>query len=620
MKTWIRRRFSERRHDERGAILILSAVFLIVMVLATALAVDIGLEGVDKRNDHKVADLAALDGARALASSVIPCVDAVRFAAATVAANQSALRNGFNPLASGNSVKLDVGTWDPVARTYTTVDPGVACTANAVHVVVGSVTHYQFQPLSQTMSVDAVATANEVVQPQPPPTTTTTTPPASSSMYGGFELGSFLATIDSTQAALLDEVVCQKLAGVSLPNVGALPVSCPNFNLSAASWQGLGNANITMDELGKALAANGVIGSPSQVGGATVQVDQLFKATGDVLKNNGDTGDATVMYNLAQGVSGSFSQPIPKLVDQQGSQGSAFAATQPVNVAKLIIGSVTTQIANGTNALAVADTGISVPNAISGLNLAVVQGPSSYDGPLSATGSPVITSTQLSGATSTKSGLNIQLNSLPVSILGLTGVTVSGTVTLAMTGAGAQGQIQNPVCVTSVKGWVLPQPYHTSVTGSSLTLNIPLQAPLGVAVTASQDVTSNPATKPFNNPADFNQDWRVGATNLQFSNLNYGVTVNGTLPLGLGATLQQVEDAVSSKLNSTVALFDTPLSKLYRELGIAVGGADYTATYFRNEETSGADAPCPSATTTTVPAPTTTTTTSTTVPGPVLVK
>ena len=93
----------------------------------------IGLEGVDKRNDHRVADLAALDGARALNSAVLPCVDAVRFAAATLAANQSALRNGFNPLGSGNSLSLDVGTWDPVARTYTQVDPGVACNANAVH-------------------------------------------------------------------------------------------------------------------------------------------------------------------------------------------------------------------------------------------------------------------------------------------------------------------------------------------------------------------------------------------------------------------------------------------------------------------------------------------------------
>src|SRR5206468_6222768 len=119
MKTWMWRRLSERRQDERGAILILSALFLVVMVLAAALALDIGLEGVDKRSDHRVADLAALDAARALNDTVLPCVDATRFATATLAANQSALRNGFNPLASGNSLSLDVGTWNPATKIYT---------------------------------------------------------------------------------------------------------------------------------------------------------------------------------------------------------------------------------------------------------------------------------------------------------------------------------------------------------------------------------------------------------------------------------------------------------------------------------------------------------------------
>jgi hypothetical protein len=391
-----------------------------------------------------------------------------------------------------------------------------------------------------------------------------------------------------------------------LPNVGALASSCPKFNLSAVSWQGLGNASITMDALGKALAANGVIGSPDQVGGATVQADQLFKATGDALTQQGDTADAQVTYNLGQGVSGSHPVQIKKVVDQQGSQGSAFAATHPVNVADLIVGSATTQIANGTNALAVLDTGISVPNASSGLNLAVVQAPSSYDGPLP---SPLVTTSQLSSATSTKSGLNMQLNNLPVSIPGLTGVTLSGTVTVAMTGAGAQAQMQNPVvCLTSVYGSVQPQPFHTAVTGTSLTLNVPL-SPLSVGVSAAQDVTSAGAAKTFNYSADFNKDWRVGSTSLQFRGLNYSVTVNGTIPLG--TTLATIQQQVSSAVNSTVAQFDGPLSNLYRELGLAVGGADFTATHFENLDTSGNNAPCPSSTTTT---------TSTTVPGPVLVK
>jgi uncharacterized membrane protein len=619
MTTWVRRRLSERRNDERGAILVLSALFLIVMVLAAALAIDIGLEGVDKRSDHRVADLASLDGARALNDTVLPCVDAVRFAAATLAANQSALRNGFNPLASGNRLTLDVGTWDPAAKTYTPVDPGVACTANAVHVVVNSVTHFEFQPMTQTLSAEAYAVQNLGIVPTPPPPPP---PPPTGTSEGGFSVGSFLATITSSQAALLNEVVCQALTGQQLPNIGALAVNCPKFNLSAASWQGLANTSVTMDELGKALAANGAIGSPDQVGGATVQADKLFQATGDALTQKGDTGHAQVMYNLAQGVSGSRSVSIPKLVSQQGAQGSAFAATQPVNVANLVIGSATAQIANGQNALAVIDTGLSVPGvSSSGLNLAVIQAPQSYYGPWA---SPQITTSQLSNTTATKSGLNLQLNNLPIGIPGLSGISLSGGMAVALTGAGATAEMPAGVCGTSIDTKVALNPYHTSVTGGTLTLNVPLSAPLSVSITAAQDVSGgSPATHTFSFPTAFSDPgnpgadnpWHTGSTSLRFDQLQYTITVNGTIPLG--TTLQTIQQQIATTVNSTIAQFDAPLNTVFRELGIAVGGADVWATQLTNLDANGNALPCSSSTTTSIP---TTTTTTPAQAAPVLVK
>jgi uncharacterized membrane protein len=297
-------------------------------------------------------------------------------------------------------------------------------------------------------------------------------------------------------------------------------------------------------------------------------------------------------------------------------------------VANLVIGSATGQIANGSKALAVLDTGISVPGvSSSGLNLAVVQAPSSWYGtPLNP--SPTLTTSQLSSQTSTKSGLQLQVSNLPVTIAGIPGATISGTVNVSLTGAGAQAHTMNPVCGTSFDIVAQPQPFHTSVTGSGLTLTIPLGSPLSVGVTAAQDVTSNPATKTFNFPTDFsdlgnpgaNKPWHVGSTTLQFSQLNYGITVNGTIPLG--TTLPLIQQAVSSAVNSTVAQFDPKLDALFRELGLAVGGADVWATQMKYLDPNGNPAPCSSpTTTTTAPPPTTTTTTTTPAQNaPVLVK
>lgn len=55
-----------RASGERGSVLILSTVCLVIAMLAAALAVDLGRLASDKRTDQKIADLAALDAARDL--------------------------------------------------------------------------------------------------------------------------------------------------------------------------------------------------------------------------------------------------------------------------------------------------------------------------------------------------------------------------------------------------------------------------------------------------------------------------------------------------------------------------------------------------------------------------
>src|SRR5438128_1310886 len=130
---------AEREH---GSIMIMAAAAAVVMILAAALAVDIGRQALDKRNDRRVADLASLDTVRAL-DDVNPCNSSTLQAHLVDVATQSANRNGYKlpDTADGHSLSVVAGTFSngtfaPVAD---------ACTATAVQVTVGSTTVYQFQ-------------------------------------------------------------------------------------------------------------------------------------------------------------------------------------------------------------------------------------------------------------------------------------------------------------------------------------------------------------------------------------------------------------------------------------------------------------------------------------------
>jgi len=551
---------SARRDDERGAILVMSVLFIVVMVVACALAIDLGFQAQDRRDDHKVADLVSLDASRSLDDLNGPgCTDALQQQHVDAAAVESATRNGFDTTSAGRTLApVEIGNVDPNTKVFTPAGSGQKCWPNshAVRVTVGSVTTYRFLPGNQTQSAKALSEYGGS--------------PPSSSIGGGFTLGSYLANVDSTQAAVLDSIVCQALKGISIPGPSSLAVSCPQFNLSAASWQGLANTNVSMSELGHYLAANGVIASPDEVYGATVGADQLFKASGDALQNRQppETAEATVMYNLGNGVSGSKPVSIPKLVDQQGQQNSAVAETKSVNLGGLLLGAATAQIANSQNAVAVLNTGLAVPGISNvGLNLAVIQAAQSVVcGPATCPTPPLTTS---------------QLN-LPVTIPGLLSpAALSGQVTVSLTGAGASAQLTGADCVTNpgINVTVDPQPYDFAVnSGAALNLTVGGLPVSSIGVSAAQTVNGASQTAPFAYDGATKTftpvSQRLGSGDLNFNGLSYNVSVNGT-PLGILPST--VSTAVASSVKAALASLNAPMQNLYRELGLNVGGADTKA-------------------------------------------
>src|SRR5205085_6871777 len=112
-----------RKADESGSILVLSVVGVILAVISTALAVDLGRLAQEKRSDQKVADIAALDASRDLtqacarakasvvrngfAASVLTCVDPATSSTGDVILG-NIVSGSFTPSATGSAVKVKV--------------------------------------------------------------------------------------------------------------------------------------------------------------------------------------------------------------------------------------------------------------------------------------------------------------------------------------------------------------------------------------------------------------------------------------------------------------------------------------------------------------------------------
>ncbi|MEA2703241.1 MAG: hypothetical protein QOD63_1186, partial [Actinomycetota bacterium] len=230
-----------RRRDERGAMLVLSAVGLVVALIFTALAVDIGFLAADKRTDQKIADLAALDASRDLAG---------------VAANCSAPPSGSGPLcpavvsATRNFRATDAAT---------TISAQLVSRDGAGDYIADSVGKYvrvtvasprkPFFPFvsSNTRTVKAVAVAGNLPEAE-------------------ISVGSTLASVD-VQKSFLDPILGPML-GLS------------TLNMNAVSYGGLVGGNVDLKALQTNLLAMGYdVGTTDKLLNTSIKASDLLSAT-----------------------------------------------------------------------------------------------------------------------------------------------------------------------------------------------------------------------------------------------------------------------------------------------------------------------------------------------------
>ncbi len=323
---------ARRRSGERGVAVIMTAGFMLLGILALALVVDTGRLYMEKRSLQRVADLAALE-----AASLNGCVlnaegdlPVQQFAAA------SARRNGF----SGNGTRLlaQCGDLAPTGGEYNPAN-FVAGDGRIAQVEVWRTVPASLVAggmFSEPIELYARAAARRGGLPE-----------------AALTIRSTLATVDSTQGALLNAVVGGLLGGA--------------VNLSVGSWNGLLGTDIKLLSYLDLLAVDlGLdVGDYDAVLGTEVSVGRLLDVAVDALSQgagSGSTADinAAILGLNGLGLSIPGATPLVKLGDllnvQTGTDAAGLGAD--VNLLQLVQGSI--QLANGESAV-VGNLPITIP-------------------------------------------------------------------------------------------------------------------------------------------------------------------------------------------------------------------------------------------------------------------
>lgn len=264
---------------ERGALIIIAAMLLTLMAMATALSLDISGRVAELRRDQAVADLAALDASRALLSnpalvSTFACASAYR----NHANNATCSQPGYSEAATAGTYVSGAG-----------FSPGGS--NNAVSVTVTTPYHDFFGGTSASLSRTAVAT---------------------SAANGQFAIGSTLLNV---QAGL----------------------GSAGIHLTAVGYRGLATGNVTLGALATQLGFAAL--TPDQVLTSSVSLPAMINASAALLGNG--TAAGLELTTLAGSISGSLSSASVQVGQALGLKaGTGVGLGTTVNLLQAVSGSV----------------------------------------------------------------------------------------------------------------------------------------------------------------------------------------------------------------------------------------------------------------------------------------
>jgi len=523
-RSWIRPA-SARRRGESGVIAIVtSLITCFTLVPLAAVAVDIGVQRVARRDIQAVADLVSLDLARQLDGRTAQVIEG----GLQTLADKSASRNsaaGSDPIVvTAQLGVVDEAAFDPAdPDAYFTPVSGVAV-PNAVKVRASTAVDFSLRSGKGNVWRTSIAKSQK---------------------YTCFSLGSFALNMSSAQSLLLNHLLNDAL------------------NLSAVSYTGLANAEITY----RGLAAQLGVGTPSELASlSNLSLNELFLASAEVLQaEGGEAADVTLLNQLATAnLSALAHVTFGDILDLHTAPESALDAS--VNVLDLV--STAAFVANGTNALAIPTLTAGIPNVSSvTASLKVIEKP--QDG-CHQVGDTVRTS---------QVDLDITFNLVNLNVLAL--VVAETKLSVHVSLAEALGTLTNIECGTpygidlSVASSLSQLSTHLEITLKTLGLPI---ATVDVMPTTNAPATTS--TIQFRNPPDPYDVAKGTGSGVALSTISLttadisvlglplGVTTGGLLTGIVGTILTPI---VNPLIANTNAILLGPLADL---LGLTLAGAD----------------------------------------------
>ena len=552
MINWYRRRMAVGRGDpERGAVLLVVAIAMVVMIGATALAIDIGQVTNNNRTLQASADVISLDVARAVNGQTAAALSGAS-GPVTLAVQASATRNNV----TFSTVTVELGTtsgstFTPIATPVLNgAVQSVTSTAvpTAVRITTLGTVDFAFRPGGSTSNRKAVATQAGIA---------------------GISVGSFLARVD-TSTGLLNSVLGSFIGG----------------NLTLVGYTGIAAGSVNLGQLRTQLA----FGTVDQLLAADITYRNFLNATAAALSAKGDPTSLTAragVIALAAAANPALDLKLGDLIKVANGSGNS-AADVDLNVFQLA--TMAAQVANGSNALS-ATLATSSLGGLGGLlnssgnsvQLKVIEPPQIAIGPAAQDSS----GNWVTKARTAQVRLYINLRPL--------GNVLGGILNLPIVveAAAAEASLRGITCVTPHDSSTVS--VHTDAQAvrarvgtladiNATTPNVTDATILNVIglvrVTGRADVaaSSSATDLTFHGPFDWDNTQTVGSNSLGLGNLIMTQPLNLTLqalglPLGLGGVL----GSVLGLLNPILDVIDEGLlDPILSGLGISLGGGDVT--------------------------------------------
>ena len=602
--------------EDRGAIIPMVAMLLVVLIPSTAIAVDLGMQRVVRRDMQALADVVALDLVRLVDGRTAAQINSGYNGLPTLAAAlaKSVSRNA-DVLGEPPQVTAKLAFMDPTThRLDTVIGPG----GNPVtKVATGSEVPTALEVRAQGGIDFAFApgqgNAARIAIAVPAPSTC-------------FRLGSFALGVDLNDSDLLNAL---------MPGL----INNSTFSAGLVGYQGLASANIDLLDLVGVHSLG--VASPDallELGGLTL--GQFYAAVASALQaNGGDSASVSLLQTLSTKANLTSHIAIRDVLDIESGNTAALAAS--FNVLDLVVGAA--YAANGTNSLAVPGLATQLPG-LTNLMTSVIVGdkPKLACGSkgraraqtgqvdLTVSGNLADVSTSLVGPSSLTSNLGPLGATVGGLLSGITSGVISGGPITARTHvasevhlARAEGLLTNIVCgdATStsnaegidvaVSASVLSSMRTEQTVAISGSLNLRITTLLGLSVniaTITIDLSTNQSasttqgtttsTVSFRHPEDPYGTPKSFGSGIVLNNLapptvsntakvsvdfapGYGIDadINVSAISGLSGVLNALLATATGNVNALVV---NPLNtrvtpQLQRQLGAKVGGADLFA-------------------------------------------